>query len=103
MICKNRSRTDTTSDTKYLHKDPPLGSIVVVTSASGGLLERLSFDAFGLRRNANGTDATAAITSSVGRVTLANDMPSAYRMLFGGLQPHLFIKKSKPGRSEASP
>ena len=56
-------------------------------------MERLSFDAFGLRRNANGTDATAAITSSVGRVTLANDMPSAYRMLFGGLQPALVYQE----------
>ncbi len=41
--------------TKYMHADH-LGSINVITDETGAVLERLSFDAFGKPRNANGTD-----------------------------------------------
>jgi RHS repeat-associated protein len=38
----------------YWHKDP-LGSVVAVTNASGAVLERMAYDAWGKRLNANGT------------------------------------------------
>jgi len=39
--------------TQYLHKDH-LGSVSVVTNATGGVVERLAFEPFGKRRNVNG-------------------------------------------------
>lgn len=50
--------TPTTVETKYLHKDH-LGSVVLITSQTGAVLERYSYDAWGKRRNTNGTDYTA--------------------------------------------
>ena len=46
---------DGSSTTRYLHKDH-LGSVVTVTSETGAVLERYSYDAFGKRRLPNGTD-----------------------------------------------
>ena len=46
---------DGTSNTRYLHKDH-LGSVDTVTSETGAILERYSYDAFGKRRLPNGTD-----------------------------------------------
>ena len=51
-------RSDATSDLKYLHRDH-LGSVAAVTSSTGTLLERLSFDSWGKRRNVNGTDVAS--------------------------------------------
>ncbi|VAW78390.1 hypothetical protein MNBD_GAMMA13-952 [hydrothermal vent metagenome] len=48
--------------TQYLHHDH-LGSVDVITDASGAAVERLSFAAFGSRRNIDWTDATGLITS----------------------------------------
>ncbi len=45
---------------KYLHRDA-IGSIEATTDATGNVLERLAYDAWGKRRNTNGTDA-ATIT-----------------------------------------
>ena len=45
-----------------------LGSVAVVTNAAGTVLERDSCDAWGKRRNANGTDnASCAVTSGTTR------------------------------------
>lgn len=44
-------RSNSADDTRYLHKDH-LGSVDVITSESGSVLQRLSYDAFGKRRNA---------------------------------------------------
>jgi RHS repeat-associated protein len=45
-----------------------LGSIAVITDGGGAVLERLSYDAWGKRRNTNGTDDPAgSITSSTTR------------------------------------
>jgi RHS repeat-associated protein len=45
-----------------------LGSIAVITDGGGAVLERLSYDAWGKRRNTNGTDDPAgAVTSSTTR------------------------------------
>jgi RHS repeat-associated protein len=52
-----------------------LGSTSVLTNASGAVVERDSYDAFGKRRNANGTDNTAcSITSSTTRGYTAQEM-----------------------------
>jgi RHS repeat-associated protein len=56
-------RTDGSSSWQYLQQDH-LGSTEVATDASGNLLERLSYDAWGRRRNVDGTDATGSITST---------------------------------------
>jgi len=44
-------RSNNSNDTRYLHKDH-LGSVDVITNESGVVLQRLSYDAFGKRRNA---------------------------------------------------
>jgi RHS repeat-associated protein len=44
-----------TLSTRYFHTDP-LGSISAITNESGQVVERLSYDAWGKRRNPNGTD-----------------------------------------------
>lgn len=46
-----KQRSTGTSDTRYLHKDH-LGSVDTITNESGGIVQRLSYDAFGKRRNA---------------------------------------------------
>ncbi len=50
------------TSTRYLHHDH-LGSVDVITDESGAVVERLSFAAFGSRRNADWSDATGLITS----------------------------------------
>jgi RHS repeat-associated protein len=50
-------RSDGTGDTNYFHQDR-LGSLTLITNSTGGVLERLAYDAFGKRRNPNGTDST---------------------------------------------
>ncbi len=48
--------SNTTSyDLKYFHLDGQ-GSIIAITNSVGAVVERLSYDAWGKRRNANGTD-----------------------------------------------
>ncbi|MBI3774410.1 MAG: VCBS repeat-containing protein [Gammaproteobacteria bacterium] len=55
-------RSDSTASTRYLHKDH-LGSTDVISKEDGTVDERLSYDAFGKRRNANGTDSVTQLTS----------------------------------------
>ena len=47
--------SDETVSTRYFHKDH-LGSISVITDEAGAVLERLSYDAWGKRRHADGSD-----------------------------------------------
>jgi len=50
--------------TQYWHKDH-LGSLVAVTDANGTVIERLAYEPFGKRRNANGlTDANGTLAAS---------------------------------------
>jgi len=59
--------SDETVSTRYFHKDH-LGSISVITDESGAVLERLSYDAWGKRRNADGSDdPSGSITSQTSR------------------------------------
>jgi len=44
-------RSNSADDTRYLHKDH-LGSVDTITNESGAVVQRLSYDAFGKRRNA---------------------------------------------------
>ncbi|MBU6462902.1 MAG: RHS repeat protein [Bradyrhizobium sp.] len=56
-----------TLTTRYFHTDH-LGSISVITDENGLVVERLSYDAWGKRRNPDGTDdATGSITSQTTR------------------------------------
>ena len=56
-----------TLTTRYFHTDH-LGSISVITNETGAVVERLSYDAWGKRRNADGSDdATGSITSQTTR------------------------------------
>jgi RHS repeat-associated protein len=50
---------------RYFHTDH-LGSVDTITNETGAVVQRLSYDAFGKRRNANGTDA-ATITAQTTR------------------------------------
>jgi len=54
--------SDLTSNTRYLHADQ-LGSIDTITDEGGSVVERLSYDPFGQRRQSNWQDATGPITS----------------------------------------
>ena len=56
-------RSTGVNDTRYLHADN-LGSITVITNETGAVVERLSYDPFGKRRNLDGSDATTALTSA---------------------------------------
>ena len=57
----------TTVTTRYFHTDH-LGSISVITNENGVVVERLSYDAWGQRRNPNGTvNTTGSITSQTTR------------------------------------
>jgi RHS repeat-associated protein len=59
--------SEETTSTRYFHKDH-LGSIAVITDEAGAVVERLSYDAWGKRRNPNGTDDPAgSITSQTNR------------------------------------
>jgi hypothetical protein len=56
-----------TLSTRYFHTDH-LGSISVITDENGLVVERLSYDAWGKRRNPDGTDdPTGSITSQTTR------------------------------------
>jgi RHS repeat-associated protein len=56
-----------TLTTRYFHTDH-LGSISVITNENGVVVERLSYDAWGKRRNADGSDDTSgSITSQTTR------------------------------------
>jgi RHS repeat-associated protein len=58
------TRSDGSSATQYFHKDH-LGSVVLTTSDNGTVVERLSYDAFGKRRNNLGTDDPNDLLRSV--------------------------------------
>ncbi len=55
-----------TETTRYLHKDN-LGSVQSITNASGNVVEELSYDAWGKRRQINGTSPTTPISSLLDR------------------------------------
>lgn len=55
-----RAGSSTVNDTRYLHKDN-LGSLTVITDESAGVVARLSYDAFGNRRD--GTSWSGSPTS----------------------------------------
>ncbi|MGB5441541.1 MAG: RHS repeat-associated core domain-containing protein, partial [Gammaproteobacteria bacterium] len=56
------TKSDSTERTRYLHKDH-LGSTNVITDESGTIVERMSFEAFGSRRNVDWSSATGVIES----------------------------------------
>lgn len=51
-------------ETRYWHKDH-LGSLMVVTDGAGAVVERLAYEPFGKRRNANGTTDAAGTLGSI--------------------------------------
>ena len=62
--------------TRYFHTDN-LGSISVITNEAGAVLERLNYDAWGQRRNPNGTvNTTGSITSQTTRGFTGEEMLS---------------------------
>jgi RHS repeat-associated protein len=62
-----RTGTSTLQSTRYLHRDH-LGSVQTISSETGSLVEVLSFDPWGLRRNAqNWTAAESPVGSTIDR------------------------------------
>jgi RHS repeat-associated protein len=53
------------ADWRYLHTEH-LGSVVAMTNASGAVMAQMSYDAFGKRRNADGTEAATVTASPYG-------------------------------------
>jgi len=59
----NATSTTIISTERYYHTDH-LGSIIAITDQNGAVVERRSFDAWGKRRNQNGTAMTNAFVTS---------------------------------------
>jgi RHS repeat-associated protein len=77
MRVNQTSGVTTTLTTRYFHTDH-LGSISVLTDENGLVVERLSYDAWGKRRNPNGTDdTTGSITSQTTRGFTGEEQLSA--------------------------
>jgi RHS repeat-associated protein len=57
-----KSKSNSTEETRYLHKDH-LGSITVITDEAGAVAEELSYDPHGKRRNPDWSDALAQLQS----------------------------------------
>ncbi len=77
QIVALRSNTGGTVTPLYFNGDH-LGSASVLTSASGAVTERDSYDAWGRRRNPNGTDnASCSITSATTRGFTGQEMMDA--------------------------
>lgn len=73
-VALRTSRSDGSVTLRYLHKDH-LGSLVALTDATGAVAERLSYDAWGKRRNTNGSDDPAgALTSQASRGFTGHEM-----------------------------
>ena len=66
-------KTNNTKETHYLHKDH-LGSTTAITSATGALVQRLSYDPFGRPRNVNGTDTPTNLSPDVRRGFTGHEM-----------------------------
>jgi hypothetical protein len=67
MIGIHVENSDETTLTRYFHTDH-LGSIAVITSEAAAVVERLSYDAWGLRRHPDGTpDPSGSIASQSSR------------------------------------
>jgi RHS repeat-associated protein len=64
----------------YFHKDH-LGSITTITNNIGAIMEQNSFDAFGKRRNSNGSDATTTINSLTRRGFTEHEMLPEVNMI----------------------
>ena len=66
-------KTNNTKETHYLHKDH-LGSTTAITSATGALVQRLSYDPFDRPRNVNGTDTPTNLSPDVRRGFTGHEM-----------------------------
>jgi RHS repeat-associated protein len=66
-------RSNNTADWRYLHQDH-LGSTVAVTNASGQLLERYEYDAWGRRRNTDGTPSPTQLIGATDRGYTGHEM-----------------------------
>jgi RHS repeat-associated protein len=63
MVGMRVERSSGEIDTRYFHRDH-LGSVAIITNATGAVVERLSYDAWGKRRQPNGQDDPAGSVTS---------------------------------------
>ncbi len=63
MVGMRVDRSDATTYTRFFHRDH-LGSVAVLTNETGAVVERLSYDAWGKRRQPNGADDPAGSLTS---------------------------------------
>ncbi len=61
-IAIHTTKSDNTAKTRYLHKDH-LGSTDVITDENGKVVERMSFEAFGSRRNIDWSSAAGVVAA----------------------------------------
>ena len=74
VIGVRSSHSQTGEKLLYFHTDH-LGSIATITNANGAVVERLSYDPWGKRRNVDGTDdAAGALTSQAPRGFTGHEM-----------------------------
>src|SRR5262249_2079 len=55
VVAIHTTRSDGTSNLRFLHRDHQ-GTVNVVSDESGAVVERLSYDTYGKRRNVDGTE-----------------------------------------------
>jgi len=77
MVLQNQAGAISTN---YFHRDN-LGSVSAVTNDSATVLQKFSYDAWGKRRNPNGTDATTAITSVIDRGYTGHQMMDSVNLI----------------------
>jgi RHS repeat-associated protein len=63
MVGMRVERSSGEIDTRYFHRDH-LGSVAIITNETGAVVERLSYDAWGKRRQPNGQDDPAGSVTS---------------------------------------
>src|SRR6266581_4211950 len=73
-------RSTGVNDTHYLHTDH-LGSVVAITDESGNVVQRLSYDAHGKRRNPNWTDPIGPIAALTPRGFTGHEMVDEYGLI----------------------
>jgi RHS repeat-associated protein len=73
MVAVLIDRSNATTSWRYFHQDH-LGSTVAVTSETGAVVERLAYDAWGRRANADGTDNAGLLVAQNDRGYTGHEM-----------------------------
>jgi len=99
-VAQVTKRSTGVNDIRYLHSDH-LGSLSVVTNETGGVVERLSYDPWGRRRNTNGSnDPGSSVSESNIKDTVVPHGYTEHEMLdsFGLIHMNARLQSPSVGR-----